>query len=544
MTTKQMLVDTGIFYLPASATGGSLQSLAYNATANQLVAASDGSVSFGVNNLQGLASAQSEVKSFFSDFDASLGNANTTELEVNAASDTENAIYIINNFNDAPDVVTVYKLIPNPSATGKWKITSFEIAPSHTVFNPDAAVVIGGTIYFGGKPSTAPNLNRSIVEYDYVNNSYPNGATPAFTFNAEAGKLEGLSYDGTYLYGLIRDTSGSLDIVEQWLWSATPADRVLVQVFDLYDVPVFKSLRDNNVASGRPASDGSWKPHAIEKTPSGLWVGNNSRNYTAGGVVVPSNAYAVNLPTTSGISSDIKFLTTLQQARNTNTPQPQIQKGVQIADMNDSRNLDAIAYSDSGAGFFGTSRVELYGLNMVSTGGWSIAMTVTASATPVSTAGPLAIKFSSSNSYLRVGSDLSWLFRWNGVSIGSSVSNGPALNKQQRLFMEYDAVGGTLYLSALDVNNAVPTVIASNSVSSPSEAPLKLAIGDKDTSGTPTPTDGGWVGTIKDFVIYNSDMNLRGSGVEPSFIPTPGPGSNSSTVSGRQITGLQIGIAV
>ena len=110
--------------------------------------------------------------------------------------------------------------------------------------------------------------------------------------------------------------------------------------------------------------------------------------------------------------------------------------------------------------------------------------------------------------------------------------------------MEYDAVGGTLYLSALDVNNAVPTVIASNSVSSPSEAPLKLAIGDKDTSGTPTPTDGGWVGTIKDFVIYNSDMNLRGSGVEPSFVPTPGPGSNSSTVSGRQITGLQIGIAV
>jgi hypothetical protein len=518
MTTRQLLLETGISYLPASATQGSLQSLAYDATSNQLVAASDSGVSFGVNNLSGFSSAQSELRAFFSDFHADLSSVNTTELEVNAASDTEDVVYVINNFNDTTDIVTVYKLIPNPSLSGKWQITSFNIAPSHTEFNPDAAVVIGGTLYFGGKPSGTSNGNRSIVEYNYTTNSYPNVGTPAFTFNAEAGKLEGLSYDGTYLYGLIRASNGNLDIVEQWLWSATPADRVLVQVFDLYDVPVFKTLRDENVAEGRTASDGSWKPHAIEKTPNVLWVGNNSRNLLVDGVPVPANAYSVIVPTTSNLSSDIKFLTTLQQARNTNTSQPQVQKGIQIAGMPDSKNLSAITYSNSGAAFNGTSRVDLYGTNMVQTGGWSIAMTVVASAAPVSTSGALAIKYSSSNSYLRVNTDLSWLFRWNGVSMSSSVGNGPALNKQQRLFMEYDAVGGTLYLSVTDVNNAVPTVIASNSVSAPSEAPVKFSIGDKDTSGTPSPTNGGWVGAIKDFVIYNKDMNLRGSGVEPLFV--------------------------
>ena len=516
MTTRQILLDTSISYTPDSATAGSLQSLAYNAASNQLVAASDSGVSFGVNNLQGLASAQSELRAFFSGFDASLGDPNATELEINAASDTEDVVYVINNHNDTTDVVTVYKLIPNPSATGKWQITSFKIPPSHTVFNPDAAVIIEGNIYFGGGASGA-TATRNITGYNFTTNTYD--AAPEFTFNAEAGKLEGLSYDGTYLYGLIRDTSGNLDIIEQWLWSATPADRVLVQVFDLYDVPVFKILRDNNVAEGRSPSDGSWKPHAIEKTPSGLYVGNNSRNLPVGGVPVAAAAYSVTVPTTSGISSDIQFLTTLQQARNTNTSQPQVQKGVQIAEMNDSKNLSAITYSNSGAAFNGTSRVDLYGPNMVQTGGWSIAMTVTASAAPVSTAGALALSYSGSNAYLRVNTDLSWLCRWNGVSISSSVGNGPALNKQQRLFIEYDAVGGTLYLSALDVNNAVPTVIASNSVSALGVAANKFSIGDKDTSGTPSPTGGGWVGTIKDFVIYNKDMNLRGNGVEPSFVP-------------------------
>ena len=63
-----------------------------------------------------------------------------------------------------------------------------------------------------------------------------------------------------------------------------------MQVYDLYDVPVFKILRDENVAEGRTASDGSWKPHALEKTPGAMYVGNNSRNLTVGGVAVPAEA--------------------------------------------------------------------------------------------------------------------------------------------------------------------------------------------------------------------------------------------------------------
>ena len=551
MTTKQVLVDTGISYTPASAVAsGSLQSLTF--VTNQLIAASDGTVSFGVNNLQGFFSAQSEVRAFFSGFDASLGDPNATELEVNAASDTEDVVYVINNHNDTTDVVTVYKLIPNPSVSGKWQITAFKIPPSHTVFNPDAAVIIEGTIYFGGKPSGTAALNRSIIEYDYASNAYPNGTTPAFTFNASAGKLEGLSYDGIYLYGLIRASNGNVDIIEQWLWSATPANRVLVQVFDLYDVPVFKTLRDNNVAE-RPApanpSDGSWKPHAIEKTPSGLYVGNNSRNLPVGGVPVAAEAYAVTLPAGSGLSSDIRFLTTLQQARNTNTDQPQIQAGVQIAKMDDSKGLDAATYSANGATLNGTARFALYNTNMLQTsGGWSMAVTVTASGTPATNAGVVALSYNNSgtttSSYLRVNSNGSWRFRWNGKSIDSSVANGPTDGKQQRLFLEYDQSGGNLYLSAIDVNNPTVTVVASSTVSALSGFASALSLGDKDTSGTPSAGNGGWVGTLKEFVIYETFMDLKSGVSEPSFIPTPGPGSNSSTVSGRQITGLQIGIAV
>lgn len=543
MATTQVLIATGLSYTPASAaSAGSLQGLAF--ATNQLIAASDSSVSFAVNSADGFASVQSEVRAFFSGFHGDLEAKNATELEVNAASDTEDVVYVVNNHNDNDDEVTVYKLIPNPSVTGNWQISAFKIpTDDYDIFNPESAVVIEGAIYFGGGADGATKT-RNITGYNFDTNAY--AASPAFTFYAVAGTLEGMSYDGTYLYGLIRAGSGNLDTVEQWLWNATPANRTLVQVYDLYDVPVFKILRDENVAEGRTASDGSWKPHAVEKTPGAMYVGNNSRNLTVGGVAVAAEAYGVTLPTGSGLSSDIRFLTSLQQARNTNTDQPEIQKGIQIAGMEDSKNLDAATYSANGATLDGTTRFALYNENMLqTTGGWSMAVTVTASGTPASNAGVVAIQYNNSgtttNSYLRVNSNGSWRFRWNGKSIDSSIANGPTDGKQQRLFLEYDQSGGNLYLSAIDANNPTVTVVASSTVSALSGFASRLSLADKDTSGTPSSSNGGWVGTLKDFVIYETFMDFKSGVREPSLIPQT-PQITASQIAGVQVTASQVGV--
>ena len=544
MATNQVLTSTGISYTPASAsTAGSLQSLAYDKTNNQLIAAADAnsvSSTFAVNTTSlNFPLIQSNTRSFFSDFDATLGDENTVELEVNAASDTEDVVYVVNNYNDdsevEPDEVTVYKLIPNPSVTGNWQISAFKIPPQpgpspNAVINPEAAVVIEGTIYFGGGARDA-NKTRNITSYDFDANTY--AASPAFTFYAVAGTLEGLSYDGTYLYGLVRNATGGVDVVEQWLWNTSdPTLSTLVQVYDLYDVPEFATLRNNSAGD----NDGSWKPHALEKTPSGLYIGNNSRNID--GVI--AEAYSTTLPSNLGLSPDIRFLATFQERRNTRTNQPEIQKGIQIAEMEDSKNLPETPpqnpgdsfYSSKGATLDGTTRFALYGTNMLqTTGGWSMAVTVTANEVLDSDSvnrGVIAIQYTNSgsttNSYLRINSvdaegNAAWRFRWNGKSIDSSEANGPKNGKEQRLFLEYDQSTGNLYLSAIDINNPTITIIASDSVSalSPTNIATKLSIGDKDTSGTPTPSNGGWVGSIKDFVIYETFMDLKSGVEEPSF---------------------------
>ena len=205
MATTQVLIATGLSYTPASAaSAGSLQGLAF--AANQLIAASDSSVSFAVNSADGFASVQSEVRAFFSGFDGDLGDENATELEVNAASDTEDVVYVVNNHNHLDDEVTVYKLIPNSSVTGNWQISAFKIpTDDYDVFNPESAVVIEGAIYFGGGADGATKT-RNITGYNFSTNAY--AASPEFAFYSVAGTLEGMSYDGTYLYGLIRAGSG------------------------------------------------------------------------------------------------------------------------------------------------------------------------------------------------------------------------------------------------------------------------------------------------------------------------------------------------
>lgn len=511
---NQALVSAGTSYAPASAvSAGSIQSLSYVSVLNQLVTSGDSGTAFSIERVvAGFPNDQMEAKTFFTDFNPTeLSTDNTNELEVNASSDTEDVLYIINNHNDpaSNDAVTVYKLVPNSAVANNWEITSFVIpTQDYTFFNPYAAVVINGTLYFGGD-------QRNLVVFDYDNDSYPNGTTASFTMDSDSGTFEGATFDGTHMYGLIRSGRGDIDSVEKWLWNeANPSASTLVQIYDLYDVPEFKSLRDISKAS----PNNLWKPHALEKDGSGnIYVGNNSNNNLpeGGGDPVPAKVYTVKEQTPSSSFAHVKFYSTLQEARNSNTSQPALQKGIQIADMYRSKNINSVVYSEEGALFNGTSRLDLYGANMVQgSSGFSIAVTVKPTGTPAANAGVIAIAYSgggtNANNYLRVQSTGEWRFRWNGVSVDSTGgTHASAADVEQRLLMEFDEVEGKLWLSVIDHQQTLPHVLGEETASAHAGEPTRVSLGDNGTTGTPTPVDGGWVGHIANVVIYDEFMDLK-----------------------------------